>query len=861
MEVINRIFSLRPGDFRRGLPLFLYYLLIITFYMLGRNSRDSIFLDSFDKTVLPYADIAVAVLSSVLVAVYLRASRGVNLRNLQVGTLVAYAAMLPMLWWGVHVEKWTAASVVYYIWVGICGILSISQVWMLANVVWTTRESKRLFGLLGSGGILGGIAAGFLTQGVVAQLGTDAILLVMAALVLMCAALVVVIWRQQAPHDARDESGHDERRSLRESARLVAESPHLRAIAALILLGSVVTTVAGWQYKAIAKDAFVHKDALTNFFGAVTTYTGIASLLAQLVLTAKMLRRFGVGVTLLILPLFLLAGSVAVLVWGTIWAATFLRGSDVVIRYSADTSAVQLLYLPVPANIKLSVKSFIDTVIWKIGDGLAGLTLLLFATTLRFTPREISAVTITLIAAWIVSAVVARRQYVATLRENIQSVRLRPADVLVPTLDHATMNVLAEKLASPDAKDVLYALTLFEMGQRLQSHSAVRKLLTHPSARVRSKAIAILNDAGDASIRTQIKGLLKDDDLDVRTEALRYLTRHDQTDPLAQIEQLGDFPGAAVRSAAVVYLGRPGESQNLDAAGLILDGMVRDAGAEGRESRLEAARLIGSLPSQFEDRLGVLLHDPDPDVAREALQTAGLRRVRRFVPAILERLGQPALREDAIAALAEFDDAIVGTLRDHLVDSRESLEVRQAIPEVLLRIGSTSAAAVLGEALLEPDLTLRFHVISALNKLQETRRDLVLDRQTIDAVMIAELMGHYRSYQLLGAQGGVPNDALQRSMMHEMERIFRLMKLLSPTLDLKEAYAGARSPDAVMHANALEFLDNTLSPELRVLIVPLLDSEVSVAERVRLADRFLGFSAAQTTASTPTTTPGRRVDS
>jgi hypothetical protein len=63
-----------------------------------------------------------------------------------------------------------------------------------------------------------------------------------------------------------------------------------------------------------------------------------------------------------------------------------------------------------------------------------------------------------------------------------------------------------------------------------------------------------------------------------------------------------------------------------------------------------------------------------------------------------------------------------------------------------------------------------------------------------------------------------------------------------------------------MHANALEFLDNTLSPELRVLIVPLLDSEVSVAERVKLADRFLGFSAAQTTASTPTT-PGRRIDS
>jgi hypothetical protein len=89
-------------------------------------------------------------------------------------------------------------------------------------------------------------------------------------------------------------------------------------------------------------------------------------------------------------------------------------------------------------------------------------------------------------------------------------------------------------------------------------------------------------------------------------------------------------------------------------------------------------------------------------------------------------------------------------------------------------------------------------------------------------------------------------------MSHEVERIFRLMKLLSPSLDLKEAYMSARSTDAVRHANALEFLDNILSPQLRTLIVPLLDSEVTVAERVKLADRFLGFSAASEAAARPT---------
>lgn len=857
MQLVNRIFNLRPGDFWRGFPLFLYYLLIITFYMLGRNSRDSLFLGSFSRNQLPYADIAVAVLSSVLVAIYLRASRAGNLRNLQVGTLLAFAGMLPLLWWGLHIEKSATVVAIYYVWVGICGILCISQVWMLANAVWTTREAKRRFGMLGSGGIVGGILAGFLTQGIAKQYGTDAIVLAMAALVAICAPLVVVVWRQQAREGDGVIDTEAESRNLRESWRLVRSSPHLRAIAYLILLGSVVTTVAGWQYKTIAKLAYPTKeqtDALTAYYGAVTSYTGIASLILQLILTAKLLRRFGLGITLLILPLFLMAGSVAVLVWGSLWAGTFLRASDVVIRYSVDTSAIQLLYLPVMADIKLQVKSFIDTVVWKVGDGLAGLTVLLFATKLHFTPQEMGVVTMILISAWIVSAVIARREYVSTLRQNIQGTHLQP-DAVVLTLDHATINVLAEKLNSPHAEEVLHGLTLFEMGQRAQSHAAVRNLLHHPSAEVRAKAIAILDEAADLTVRPQVMTLMKDSDLVVRTEALRYLTHHDQLDPLAEIEELRDFSSAAVRSAAVATLARPGDGQNLDAAAMILDQMIRETGAAGRETRIDAAQVLALVPEHFEEQLDTLLADDDTVVVREALAAAGRRRRRRFAPAIISRLAHRELGADAIEALAQQEDSVVGTLRDHLIDPKESMPVRLVIPEVLRRIGTTAAATALSESLLESDLTLRFKVISALNKLQETRRDVTLDRQTIDAVMIAELMGHYRSYQLLGLRGGVPDPALDITMATEMERIFRLMKLLSPTLDLKEAYTSARSTDAVRHANALEFLDNILSPQLRTLIVPLIDSEVTVAERVKLADRFLGFSATTPAAARPASRP------
>jgi hypothetical protein len=81
---------------------------------------------------------------------------------------------------------------------------------------------------------------------------------------------------------------------------------------------------------------------------------------------------------------------------------------------------------------------------------------------------------------------------------------------------------------------------------------------------------------------------------------------------------------------------------------------------------------------------------------------------------------------------------------------------------------------------------------------------------------------------------------VKESMDDELERIFRLMKLLLPRHDLHSAYFGLQSGNAIVHANALEFLEHAVPPRLRTLLLPLIDSEVSLEERMRLADRLFG---------------------
>src|SRR5262249_3417763 len=318
-----------------------------------------------------------------------------------------------------------------------------------------------------------------------------------------------------------------------------------------------------------------------------------------------------------------------------------------------------------------------------------------------------------------VAALVARHQYVATLRNNIQQIRIQPERVSVPVLDQFTTNVFAEKLNSNDVNEVVYALNLFEMAQQINAHSAVRTLLDHPSPHVRKKAISVLNNSGDLSVRDQMTKLVRDTSLEVRAEALLYLSRHDQRDPLTYVDQYDDFTDLSIRSATVSFFMRPGESQNSEAARMILDGIVTD------------------------------LENPD-------------------------------LAGDVARALTLLGDIAVEALRDRLGNRDAPIEIRREIPEILLRIGTPAAGTALADNLIQADPELRFKVISGLNKLSEFEHNLNIDKQLIESAMIAEMMGHYRSYQILGASNGVVDEALKQTMADELERIFRLMKLMYP---------------------------------------------------------------------------------
>jgi ATP:ADP antiporter, AAA family len=580
------VLGLHPGEGRRGLLLFAYLFLIISSFVVSKAARDALFLERYSALQLPLVDISIALLVGVVVAVYIRVGRQVSLPILQAGSLVLLGATSLGFWTLAHGDEHPWLFPVIYVWVGMFGVLAPAQVWTLANFVFTTRAAKRVFGLVGSGAIAGWIAGGLFTRTVAQRFGTEPMLLAVAVALGVSAALVPVIWRARPEGIGEPELEEGRRGGLLDSLVVIWSSPYLRAIGALILISSLVTAVAGWQFKAIAKSHIPETDSLTAFFGTFNFVAGMLSLVLQLLLTSPLLRRFGIGFGLFLVPTMLALGTVGLVLTGALAAAVFLKGSDQVLRYSIDKATVELLYLPVPATQTFQAKSFIDTVVWRTGDGLAGVLVLMTAGALRFSPAAVGWIVLGLIALWLWAAAVTRRQYVENLTDGILQHRLDTERAANPVLDRTSVEIVAGRLESATTGEVLYALGVFETEHSGFVHPAIYALLGHASPEVRQRTIRYLAEAGDSRVMPDVEGLIDDPHLQVRTEALLYLTQHREIDPLAHLEQGGEFADYSVRAAMVAFLARPGRAQNVEAARLLLDAMVREGGGEGRRTRL-----------------------------------------------------------------------------------------------------------------------------------------------------------------------------------------------------------------------------------------------------------------------------------
>jgi AAA family ATP:ADP antiporter len=278
--------------------------------------------------------------------------------------------------------------------------------------VFNAEQGKRLFGFIAAGATLGGIVGSSFTA-VLAKQVPAMYLLLGSALLLEAAVFCVkrlsrlsdALQRRPAPSDERPIGG-----SALSGFKQALTSPYLVQVSVYILLFAITSTFLYFQQAEIARQSFADRGARTAFFARVDLWVNVLTLGAQFFLTARMLQWAGVAVTLSALPLISIIGfgTLALMpIIGVLVVYQVIRRAG---NFAFARPSREVLFTVIPREDKYKAKSFIDTVIYRLGDQVgawsyAGLGWL----GLGITGIAVAAVPISLL--WIVNAVwLGRRQ-------------------------------------------------------------------------------------------------------------------------------------------------------------------------------------------------------------------------------------------------------------------------------------------------------------------------------------------------------------------------------------------------------------------------------------------------------------------
>ena len=177
--------------------------------------------------------------------------------------------------------------------------------------VFNSEQSKRLFGFISAGATLGAIVGSSITASLAMHVPATYLLVGSAALlevavfgVRRLSRLSDALHRHPTAHVGEAPIGGGMISGLTHAFK----SAFLVNVSVYILLYAITSTFLYFQQAEIARHAFSTRGARTAFFAQIDLLVNILTLGAQLFLTAKVLRAFGVGVTLAALPVLSVLG-------------------------------------------------------------------------------------------------------------------------------------------------------------------------------------------------------------------------------------------------------------------------------------------------------------------------------------------------------------------------------------------------------------------------------------------------------------------------------------------------------------------------------------------------------------------------
>ncbi|HEX7842053.1 MAG TPA: hypothetical protein VF469_31495, partial [Kofleriaceae bacterium] len=492
---------------------------------------------------------------------------------------------------------------------------------------------------------------------------------------------------------------------------------YVRLLIVVELLSMIALTFGDLMFKRIVADRLAAGD-LASAFGAIYTGLNVVGLAIQLLVTPRLLARWGVANAMMVLPIVLVTTALGFSLTGALIAVVALKLGDGGLRHSLHRVSSEILFLPVPAVVRDGWKPVADAVGQRGGQALAALAVFGLGA-LGGGARLLGVGTAVIATGWLVAIAITRRAYVAQFRETLKAGEIQ-RDVRVPELDADSRELLIEALSSPDEIEALAALDLLARRGRVPA-----LVLYHPRAAVVQHALSLLPGELRPDVVRVLDHLIEHSDPKIRAVALAVSCRNGGSrDRLAAAASGAD---ADVRAVALIHLASDPECT------AVVDDGIAALTAGTTSDRAALARAIGHAPdARFRRVLYQLLEQREPAVMREVLAVLARAPTLADLDRLLALLEGPHVRGDVRRVFLSLGRRGLDHLIAALDDPRTPLGVRRHLPRTISRFETgVAAAALVARLLREPDGTTEYKLLRAIGRMRADEPELAIDTGAI----------------------------------------------------------------------------------------------------------------------------------
>lgn len=267
----------------------------------------------------------------------------------------------------------------YYVWLSVVNLFMTSVFWSFMVDIFDFGQGKRMFAFIGAGGTLGSIAGSW-TAGAIGGAVESAYLpagFMLAACVLFAGAIAVVLLldrmapKRRTQRADREAAGDDRVQvggTFWEGAKTVATSPYMLGIGLWVVFLAVSNTLIYFaQANLISQAADTFSERVANF-AYFDFLAQSATLLVQVFVTARLVKRLGVGWTLAIVAMVTLAGFAVLAVWPVLGVLAIFQAVHRATRHAVSRPARETLFSVVSEREKYKAKPVVDVFLYRGGD-------------------------------------------------------------------------------------------------------------------------------------------------------------------------------------------------------------------------------------------------------------------------------------------------------------------------------------------------------------------------------------------------------------------------------------------------------------------------------------------------------------